>query len=425
MVEGWALLGPDTIEVERRVRTLGVATAVRAYNDAAVPGLGGVWFGKSLVLALAGIELANRRSLWPVAVANAIEALSCWMAIHPLKRQRDVRLRGSLKLAGKEFPSFAQASRPNYYVTQPMRQQTVQPLRALGLAEPTPSDRFNAYRISDAGKRLVEAAFGGYNPFNGSVLGILEQWISGNERNYEGSEQLVKALSPTESLPRDARELLRAQLVGGDSRRARRAAALAWVSDHRAETTDWSTRPSVLTEDHWNDLHGGAVFFTARNAALRVLQEVEIRLADTTTQRMALWEHWQALDDAIAKLRATATAFLEGPPDTSPHRIATRFCRECLEGTQERVLQNLVNRDGRVLRLRGTDIVGGAGRFKPLQRSDASSLSTESQEDEGPAAGNTSRWPSGISGRIPNLHLLAADLEGGLDNLLYAEDGAA
>ena len=50
----WGLLGPETLNGERRTRTLGVGAAVRCFNDLAVPGTGGVWFGKQVLLATLG-----------------------------------------------------------------------------------------------------------------------------------------------------------------------------------------------------------------------------------------------------------------------------------------------------------------------------------------------------------------------------------
>ena len=413
--EGWALLGPDRVSTERRVRALEVAPAVRAYNDAAVPGLGGVWFCKPLVLALAGIALANRLGLNPVPVANAIEALGCGLAINNRNATRDARLRGRQKLAGKPFPKYVQASKPNYYVTQPMRQQTVQPLRALGLVESASSDRFNAYRVSPSGQRLLDAAFHEYKPFNSSVLGVLSQWIGGKDKNYENSEFLALALSPVERLSLQARNILREQYVGGDAHRGRRAAALAWVRDPGVEVDDWSRRAPVIDEAHWADLHAGARFFATRDAALRVLQQIEIRLTDRTPRRIPVTEHWEALDEAIDELRVCARSFLDRSSDTSPGNMATQFCRECAADESERILRNLIRRDDHVLRMSGNDIIGGSA-FQAIKQGYGSVHITE---DDG-VASNTGpvRWPEGISHRIPNLHLFAADLDGRLDALL-------
>jgi hypothetical protein len=45
----WGLLGPEVLGSQRRMRTLGLGTVVRKFNDLAVPGMGGVWFGKQLL----------------------------------------------------------------------------------------------------------------------------------------------------------------------------------------------------------------------------------------------------------------------------------------------------------------------------------------------------------------------------------------
>jgi hypothetical protein len=55
----WGLIGPGALPSERRVRTLGVAASVRRFNELAVPGIGGVWFGKQLFLATLGVKVAE------------------------------------------------------------------------------------------------------------------------------------------------------------------------------------------------------------------------------------------------------------------------------------------------------------------------------------------------------------------------------
>lgn len=416
--EHWGLLGPDQVSNERRVRSLGVAPAIRAYNDAAVPGLGGVWFAKPLVIALTGIAVAEKTGQRPVVVANAVEALACWLALNQSEAKRDPRIRGSQKLGGKEFPEYRQASRPNYYVTQPMRQQTVQPLRALGLVESTALDRFNAYRVSEAGQRLLDAAFSDLNPFNSGVVSILSQWANGNPRNLTKSQQLIDALSPTAPLSQGACDLLREQLVAGDTKRIRRSAALAWVREaaHRRSAPNWEQRPAQIDERHWNDLRSGASFFAVRDAALATLQDVECRITITKSERIPLSDTWPALEDSVGKLRAAAQAFLSGPPDTSPERIATAFCRETTAVSQVDVIRCLVQRDERVLRLDGDRICKGSS-FQDVTEKYGHVGQIDGAADE-PEIGDDIVWPLGISRRINNLHLLATDLDGKLGELL-------
>ncbi len=133
---GWGLLGPEQLAGSRRTRTLGLAAAVRNFNQLAVPGLGGVWFGKQLVLPTLGVIVADRlrragRSAKPIEIANAVEALACWCAFKINGWQRDSRLRGVQKLAGKNSLTFTQLRRHGFYVTQPMRMATVQALSDL------------------------------------------------------------------------------------------------------------------------------------------------------------------------------------------------------------------------------------------------------------------------------------------------------
>lgn len=418
--EAWGILGTDVLAEERRVRSLGLAPAVRWYNDAAVPGLGGIWFAKPLVISMLGIELAAQHAMRPVVVANAVEALSCWFAINKLERFRDPRLRGSQKLASKACPAFAEASRPNYYVTQPMRQQTVQPLRALGLVESAASDRFNAYRVSDAGKRILEAAFRDAKPFNSSVSAVLGRWISGKSESIGNSDLLARALSPTESMSSEARLLLREQLVGGDGRRDRRAAALAWVSGPAAApAADWNSRPVVIDPDHWQDLHAGAQFFTVRDAALRVLQAVELKLSNESEVRVPLRSRWETLEESSAALRSTAQAFLSRCRDTSPGALAARFCQECCRVDGAELLRSLVARDDRVLRLKGTDIVPGPA-FKTIQEFYGAPGAGDFADEDSIDLIGDQRWPSGVSRRIPALHTIAIDLDGRLELHLRA-----
>ena len=78
----WGLLGPEQLGGERRTRTLDLGAAVREYNERAVPGMGGVWYAKQLLLAMLGIALAQKLrerqiNVSNITVANAIEALGC------------------------------------------------------------------------------------------------------------------------------------------------------------------------------------------------------------------------------------------------------------------------------------------------------------------------------------------------------------
>ena len=105
-----------------------------------------VWYSKQLLLSTLGVAVAeearNRGAkVQNIEVANSIEALACWLALNGNGWSRDTRLRGNSKLQGKDDFSFRRVRQRNFYVTQPMRMATVQPLPALGFVE-TDSARF-------------------------------------------------------------------------------------------------------------------------------------------------------------------------------------------------------------------------------------------------------------------------------------------
>ena len=111
MSASWGILGPGSVESVRRVRTLGLASSTRLFNELAVPGLGGVWFGKQLLFSTLGVMVAEQaalrgKSVTQIEVANAIEALACWMALAEEPQAGEGRIRGTTKLAGLSAKDF-------------------------------------------------------------------------------------------------------------------------------------------------------------------------------------------------------------------------------------------------------------------------------------------------------------------------------
>ena len=139
----WGLLGGERLAGKRRVRSLGLGAATRAFNERAVPGLGGVWFGRQVILALLGVHVAESarwggRGPTNIEGANAVEALAVWSTLCGNRWTRDPRLPGSLKLRRHdqgEDPTFKLAGGRGFYVSQPMRIGTRDALPMLGLVE--------------------------------------------------------------------------------------------------------------------------------------------------------------------------------------------------------------------------------------------------------------------------------------------------
>lgn len=419
----WGLLGPEQIAGLRRTRTLNLGAAVRTFNQRAVPGLGGVWFAKKIFLATLGVRLADRlrsfdAKVKAIEIANAVEALACWCAFNSNGWTRDARLRGRQKLAGKDALSFARLRQPRFYVTQPMRMATVEALSALGFVQPG-GQRFNSFRCTQAGLDLVEAATANYRPHRTAV----EDYLLGRARDdasISNTPALREALSPLVVLQPDALALIREKLCEGAGQNpsaARRKNALAWVCSLDAKNpAGWEAKPSVLDENHWDDLRVGARFFAARDAAIGVLNAIEAQMAPLAAPKLTT-------DDAhklsrvqmqLESLRKAAQRFLDEDKDPIPGRMAMTFCRECIEADPAAIIRNLVKRDDRVLRLVGNDVLPGAA-FSVQPQAESSD-----EDAEGPGADSAGRVPvpADISGRIRNLYLLDLDLQGRLGEFL-------
>ena len=414
----WGLLAPAKIESTRRARTLGVGAAVRAFNDLAVPGMGGVWFGKQLVLATLGVKLTEdpRRGkpISNIVMANAVEALACRPTLNQKGGARDERLRGSTKLAGKTDFSFATVRKPGFYVTQPMRMATVQALPALGLVEAN-SVRFNAFSCTEIGDALIDVSVGD------RVVKALREWISSGG-SVEG-KVLRQALAPIEPLAADACHFILAQLNQGSANeapasKARRRAALVWVESLRkgAEPPKgWETKPPCLEDDHWQDLKVGAQFSSTREAAIGVLDCVESHMGRYDVQRLSLAKPMpQDFSAQISKLRTQASDYL-ARGHTQPE--AKTFCEECVNRDDILVLTKLVGRDERVLRLRNGAVERGQA-FNESNNKESEAAQKSGQEIANTDASKSIALPTGISGRVTNLFLLNADLHGQISEWL-------
>jgi hypothetical protein len=422
----WGILGPGRIESVRRVRTLQLAATTRDFNERAVPGLGGVWFGRQLFLATLGLRVAERATArgsraGKIAVANAIEALACWLAIKGGLRAGERRVRGTTLLAGKADLSFRSVSRPGFYVSQPMRMGTVNALPALGFVDAAGS-RFSAFSCNADGDAFIGAVAEGCRPYGRELVEHLAMWVCG-ETDQVSTDAMCRALAPVRRLPPRARELLHTRLEQGAAgeaaaERTRRGDALCWVRARRrgAPAVAWDVRPAEITQaDHWGDLHAGALFFIARDAALAVLDALELEIA-TPERRVAIGGALpRPVQAGLATLRDAAAAFLR---TGHPAEEAQRFCTECIALSGAEVLGHLLDRDGRILRRLGDQACPGpAFRGGVRETDDESPAPAAAPPPDDPA------WPAGISQRIHNLWWLGLDLDGLMDSWLLPTGG--
>jgi hypothetical protein len=433
----WGLLGPATLLGERRTRSLGILRAVRRFNERAVPGIAGAWFGKQLALAVLGVrvaELARASGLnvRNIQCANAIEALGCWLGHDVSKWGGHPRLRGINKLPRAHELDFATFRQPGLYVSQPMRMAVAQALVPLGLASGA-SQRFNALETTAEGIVLLEGAFGSYRPYRGELLAHLVRWTAGQESRLR-TDALVKALSPSEPLKPRARAILWDRLVLGGSQetqddKLRRRAALEWTNQvikaPEKASRSWSDRPATITSDaHWLDLVAGAHLSATRDAALALLDAVEQRLALAPGERLWMVDASQLVEGELATLREHARKFLATRHTDSEAQL---FGRECSRDEPVDVLRNLLVRDGRVLRAVGSEVRPGSAfrRQAAPPVNDEEKVDAVTSDVEGGAPEDVGSWPPDVSYRVRNLYLMSMDLQGSGDAGLSPRSEAA
>ncbi|WP_338810417.1 hypothetical protein V2V90_16465 [Agrobacterium leguminum] len=410
------------------------------FNEAAVPGLGGVWFIRQLALALLGIRVAEEfpSAGSKIQVANAIEALACWIGYEDRGWGRgDWRLRGPLKLKslhdrGMER-TFRRLKSPSSYVTQPMRMGCVEALPGLGLVGASGS-RFNSFSVNDRGQQLIEAVFGARGKDRLYLPDYLRDWVRDEPVNLTAS--LRQKLNPTAVVGDDARSVMREALAfpGRDAERRRKA--LAWVERIDAggnfganPHTHWANQPAEIDDRHWRDLRAGAALLQTRNAAIGVLANIEQRLV--TNSRLDLTRPLpEGVSASLKTWREEAQHFLalegHGPDEAAP--AAREFCNEALQSDVQAITK-LVNRENHMLRVTGSAVVPTAAwrTDAALAAGDATddrfgiAAAAEGTEDGAPVRAERDVLPPAISPRLVYLRRMALDLNGRLGTYIEAQ----
>ena len=260
------------------------------------------------------------------------------------------------------------------------------------------------------------------------------EWIGGKDQKFvtdlKNAPSSLGALSPLKSLKKEAKELLLSGLAQGNSRQMtaskrsdRRRAALEWVesmrNDGTKKYTDWTQKPPELDASHWKDLQVGTDFYIAREAAIRVLDAMELHIQNKSTERFfKLGDKLpEAMRKPMADLRTVSKTYLAHGHEQAE---AQNFCSQCQKSDDAKLLQHLVQRDGRVLQLRNECVITGPA-------SDNGSQKQTQDGDDGNAEAITNaaaqRWPENISIRVRNLFLLNADLHGDLKPWLERFNG--
>ncbi|WP_312430128.1 hypothetical protein [Achromobacter sp.] len=413
----WGLLGPAALAGERRTRTLGIGRAVRRFNELAVPGTGGVWFGKQVFLAILGVRVAElardaRMPVGNIECANAIEALACWLGYNESKWAPHPRLRGINTLPREHALDFRTLRRPGFYVSQPTRMAVGQSLMPLGLADGR-SRRFNSLATTEAGRNLIALACGDSGRHD--IVTQLLNWVLGKSVTWP--PRFVKLLSPCVPLTVAARGLLHSQFILGSEKedgthKDRRRAAMRWVDDLRSHPPSgplgWEDRPAAIVDDaHWKDLQAGAQLMACRAQAIVVLDELERKLALFPKETLRVEEAAGILGGELADLKVAADRYLSF---SHPDADAMAFGRECaLPSTSDR-LEHLLRRDDRVLRLVAREVKSGPAFRRAMRNDNASDPALSADPEDAGVSDGIIDWPANLSFRVRNLYVLNRDL---------------
>jgi len=411
------------------------------YNEAAVPGLGGMWFIRQAALALLGIRVAEEapHAGSKIEVANAIEALACWIGYQERCWNRgDWRLRGPRKLKSLHDRGVEQTFRrlksPASYVTQPMRMSCVEALPCLGLVDASGS-RFNSFSVNDRGQQLIDAVFGERGQGQLYLPDYLRNWVLDEPVNFTAS--LRRKLNPTTDAGGDARMVMREALAFPGVGAERRRNALVWVrridaGDNFGTTpnTDWGDRPAEIDDNHWRDLRAGAALLQTREAAIGVLSNIEQELV--AHSRLDLTPKLpEGISASVEAWRKEAKRFLalDGHGPNEAAAAAQQFCTEALQSNVVHAITMLVNRENHMLRVTGNVVVPTAAwrANAALPVDDATDegsdieFDAEDRDDGAPIRAERDVLPPSISPRIIYLRRLSLDLEGRLGTFIEAQ----
>lgn len=387
MAETWGILRPGDIPSARRLQALGLTSAVRHFNERAVPGMGGLWFAMPLVWSMLGISVARKLNHRPMEAANAVEALAMKEALAKGGGETNPRVRGTRNLP-HVTGDFQILRKPGSYVTQPFRQTCTQPLVTLGLVEGTRA-RFNSFHLTEDGKRLLAPL--------GIIPELIEKWVCHGMRPPSDG---LAPIDPTACLPNAIRVELTRRIYGEGADAERRKAIRDIGGELTSDALLAVQPPAGLTHEHLVDLRGGIAAVQLRAAALGVLGAIENRISrrrdDGLTPALSLAEaeHDEGICAKIEACIAKAER-LARHIEIADEPESQTFLGECR--SPNGLVRRLAKRDGVVIVLRDHELAPG-----PAFGAEA--------EDEGAA----DAAPSGVPElpRIANLLALTADLSG-------------
>lgn len=326
----WGAAQPSGMTEARLRLDFGLRPAILAFNEWAVPGLGGAFFVRQLSWACMGLRLAEEvaTDATPAQIAEAMEALASWIVIRPSPvRVTDPRVQGKRKLADRDSLSFRDIARRGAYVTVPFRRSATRALPGLGFCVEEQA-RFSALELGSAGIELAELAFAS-EAADGEddARRALRRWIEIEDRPIKKVAQSIKAALDPRVASDAEKNLVRSQTLT-DARRANLAVLLAQHTNASLNTLAGraSFLHGVTDREHAERLRICFAFEDLRRAALDAAQSVSDAIEAAAQRTEALAAH-SVVSTAFGTLadhaRGLAVLFEgDAPPE------AREFCDE-------------------------------------------------------------------------------------------------
>lgn len=298
----WGTIEPvESLQTRLRL-DFGLRPAILAFNEWAVPGLGGAFFVRQLTWSCVGIRLAEEmnKPLMASRIAEALEAFASWIA---LKRsndyEKDDRVQGKRKFRDVDDVSFDAMTGGGAYVTVPFRRAATASLSGLDLCVRAET-RFNSLRLSRSGVALAQTVLS-----NRRVAGILHRFIKESSKAHSRIHDDVKyALLPGDATEEEC-SIVKTRLFS-NSRRARVLQLL--VQEDDALTSLQSSQGQLAFLNQITDTHHRAqldacfAFERVRSGALNGAQA----LADCIKATSQTWTNIAAALEVKAKFASLA-----------------------------------------------------------------------------------------------------------------------
>gem|GEM_PF-1829969 len=274
-MSSWGAIQPEDVPEARLRLDFGLRPAIMAFNEWAVPGLGGASFVRQLTWSCMGIALAEElgRPAMAAKVAEGVEALASWIALRRTTGyEKDARVQGKRKFSALDRISFDDVSQRGAYVTVPFRRPAAASLAGLGFCVKAEA-RFSALRLDEPGRELIDHAWG----TNGARKALLK-WLASPQTQLRNIDQpLREALLPDQHVQAE-RDLVMRQLcqIPGSERRRNVISLVQGRDAPLSDAFDAAARDTflqgILVPQHRHQLDGSFALERVRLHALRCAQ---------------------------------------------------------------------------------------------------------------------------------------------------------